>query len=366
LAVAAADLDSDLLPELYFANDFGPDRLLHNRSQPGQLRFERLTGSKGFTTPSSKVVGRDSYKGMGADFGDVNGDGLLDIYVSNIAAEYSLEESHFVFVNTGELADMQRGVAPFVEQSEALGLSRSGWGWESRLADFNNDGILEALQATGFAKGQVNRWPELHELAMGNDELLSHPASWPRFRPGDDLSGHQHNPFFVRAQDGRYYDLAPDLHLDALQVARGIATADVDGDGDLDYAVANQWEPSTFYRNDCPQCGAFLGLRLFLPIDTCLTHAACNTGSSAPSVTGRPAIGAAATLLLPDGRRLVGQVDGGNGHSGDRSPELHFGLGEWSPNTPVQVELHWRDVAGRTHHTMQQLAPGWHTILLGR
>ena len=41
LAVGAADLDGDLLPELYFANDFGPDRLLHNRSTPGQARASR-------------------------------------------------------------------------------------------------------------------------------------------------------------------------------------------------------------------------------------------------------------------------------------------------------------------------------------
>ena len=64
LAVAAADLDGDLLPELYFANDFGPDRLLHNRSTPGQLNFARLEGKRGFTMPASKVVGKDSFKGM--------------------------------------------------------------------------------------------------------------------------------------------------------------------------------------------------------------------------------------------------------------------------------------------------------------
>jgi len=70
LAIGAADLDGDLLPEIYFANDFGPDRLLHNRSTPGHPRFELLTGRRSFTTPKSKVLGRDSYKGMGVDFGD--------------------------------------------------------------------------------------------------------------------------------------------------------------------------------------------------------------------------------------------------------------------------------------------------------
>ena len=47
------------------------------------------------------------------DFGDVNGDGRLDFFVSNIAAEYALEESHFVFVGTGETDAMIVGIAPY-------------------------------------------------------------------------------------------------------------------------------------------------------------------------------------------------------------------------------------------------------------
>jgi hypothetical protein len=58
LALGAADLDGDLMPELYFANDFGPDRLLHNRSTPGHLNFALLEGERKFTTPSSKVLGK--------------------------------------------------------------------------------------------------------------------------------------------------------------------------------------------------------------------------------------------------------------------------------------------------------------------
>jgi hypothetical protein len=179
LAIGAADLDGDLLPEIYFANDFGPDRLLHNRSTPGHPRFELLEGRRSFTTTKSKVLGHDSYKGMGVDFGDLNGDGWPDIYVSNITQEYGLEESHFVFLSTGRVDLMKNGVAPYVDRGESLGLSRSGWGWDTRLGDFNNDGVLEALQATGFMKGNVNRWADLHEVVMGNDQLLRNPRSWP-------------------------------------------------------------------------------------------------------------------------------------------------------------------------------------------
>jgi enediyne biosynthesis protein E4 len=366
LAIAAADLDGDLLPEIYFANDFGPDRLLHNRSRPGALHFALLEGRKTLTTPNSKVIGRDSFKGMGVDFGDLNGDGLFDMYVSNIAAEYALEESHFVFVSTGETDLMRRGVAPYFDQSERLGLSRGGWGWDTKLADFDNDGVLEALQASGFVKGATDRWPELQELAMGNDEFLSDPANWPRFQSGDDLCGNQHNLFAVRGGEGRYWDITPFLGLTEPGVSRGIATADVDGDGRLDFAVANQWASSSFYKNESRAVGRFIGLHLLLPVDTrVLGPTRSRPGHPGGDFVGRPALGATASVELADGRRLVTQVDGGNGHSGKRSQDLHLGLGRGGSTTPLRVALRWRDPRGRVHRETLELAPGWHTVVLG-
>lgn len=354
LAMGAVDLDGDMLPEIYFANDFGRDRVLHNRSTPGKPKFAVVAGSKTFFTPNSKIIGRDSFKGMGIDYADVNGDGVLDIYVSNIAQEWALQESHFVWVSqTGDKAEiraaMQRGEAPWRDESEGLGLARSAWGWDARFADFDNDTVLEAVQATGFVKGEKNRWPELHELAMGNDNMLHHATSWPRFQLGDDISGHVHNPFFVRAANGRYYDLAADLSIGDPQVTRGIALADVDGDGDLDFAVANQWESSFFYRNDAPAAGASLDLDLRLPVAGGLS---------------RPAIGAEARVTLPDGRRLVAIVDGGSGHSGKRAPRAHLGLGRLAGNTQLPVEILWRDGSGRVRQTTLQLNPGRHTVVL--
>jgi hypothetical protein len=342
LAVGAADLDADGLPEVYVANDFGPDRLLHNRSQPGELRFALLHGERGYTTPRSRVLGQDSFKSMGIDFGDVNGDGWFDMYISNISGPYSLFESHFLWLSTGQVERMKQGVAPYYDAGEELGLSRSGWGWDSRLADFDNDGVLEAVQAMGFLKGTINRWPEGQELAATNDQLLSNPRFWPDFRPGADFSGSDHDCFFVRASDGRFYDFSHQLELDAPMVTRGIALADIDGDGRLDMALANQWGPSFLFRNTAPNPGAFLGLHLRLPV-------------------GREKT---AQVHLPDGRRLISQVDGGSGHSGKRAPDIHLGLGNVEADALLNVDVRWRSGAGTMRSQTLQVTPGWHTVLL--
>jgi enediyne biosynthesis protein E4 len=345
LALGAGDLDGDLLPEIYIANDFGPDRLLHNRSTPGNVKFAVLEGKRGFTTPKSCVLGHDSFKGMGVDFADVNGDGLLDIYVSNLATRFGLTESHFLWLSTGETEKMKHGIAPYVHGSEKLGLSRSGFAWEARLADFDNDGVLEAMQACGFIKGKINRWPELQALGTSNNQIVHNPRFWPSFRPGADLSGSDCNAFFARGADGKFYNVSSLLEFNEPTVSRGIAIADVDGDGRLDYVTANQWGPSYFFKNESPSAGAFLGLRLLHP-------------------NGSPAIGAAAKVSLPDSRKLVAQVDGGNGHSGRRSPEIHFGLGSWEKSKPVPVEIEWRDRNGKIQQRSMQFALGWHTVRL--
>lgn len=367
LASGANDLDGDSLPELHLAHDFGPDRLLHNRSTPGNIQFALVHGARSAVVPKSKRLGADSFKGMGVDFGDLNGDGLYDFYVSNITTTFGLQESHFAFVSTAkDQADVRarllRGEAPYVDRSAPLGLAWSGWGWDVKMADFNNSGDLVVAQTTGFLRGEVNRWPQLQELATANDLLLSDPLWWPYVQAGDDIGGSQRLHFFVKGPDGRYCDLATRLGLAVPVPTRGIATGDADGDGRLDFAVARQWDEPVFYHNDSPPQGGFLGLRL--------THETDDAGQGSVPVQGElpaagsPVVGAQVTVRTGDGRILLGRVDGGSGHGGKRSHEVHIGLGP-QPSGPVQVHLRWRDRSGQVHEQDLQLAPGWHSLQLG-
>jgi hypothetical protein len=363
LASAATDLNGDQRPELYVANDFGPDRLLYNVSTPGQIRFAEVADAQSRAlTPKSKRIGHDSFKGMGVDFGDLNHDGIYDMFVSNITTSFGLQESNFAFMSTArDDSDLTRqladGRAPWQDRSAPLDLAWSGWGWDVKMGDFDNSGNLAIAQATGFVRGQVNRWPQLQEIAMANDNLVARPLWWPHVKSGDDIAGNQQLHFYVREPNGRYADLAPQLGLAAPVPTRGIATGDADGDGRLDFAVARQWDEPVFYRNDSPAPGAFLGLRLTYPAQQTQAF------PGALPAPGSPVIDAQVSVTTADGRKFVDRVDGGSGHSGKRSNEVHLGLGP-DVTGPVQVHLTWRDRSGQVRTQDLQLTTGWHSLQL--
>lgn len=350
LAVATADLDGDLLPELYLANDFGPDMLLHNRSSKGRLEFRIVKAGRDAGTPRSQTLGRDSFKGMGADFADLDRDGVLDLFVSNITTKYGLLETNFVYLG--------RGGTAFENASERLGMSRSGWGWDAKMDDYDNDGTLEVVQATGFVRGETNRWAELQELATANDWLLSDTRFWPEFRLGTDLSGHEPNAFFA-GDGGEYANATDEVGIGNREVSRGLAPSDVDGDGDLDLAVANQWDTSWLYRNDCARCGESLQLLLRIPAES----GALRIADPADRTAALTAVGAYVEMTLPSGRKVVTTVDGGNGHAGRRSGWVHAGLG--GESGPVAVRVRWRDLSGEVRESRFTATPGRHLVLLG-
>ncbi len=407
LAIAAQDLNGDGLPELYFANDFGPDRLLVNCSRAqasfgrsrealgcfplqGPVSFRLIEGQRSLSKPRSKVLGQDSFKGMGVEFADVNGDGIADLFVSNITEKWALQESQFLFVSDGRKLDaalVQQGIAPYTDESEPRGLSRSGWAWDAKLADFDNDGQLEALQALGFVRGRdadaglvwrKSCWAMLQELATGNDALLKHPAAWFRMEhdaagPGCDLSGNsRRNAFYVLQASGRYVDVSPQLeHLVHGPAAptRGLAIGDADQDGRLDYIEARQYAAPEFHLNTSRAAlsHSFIGLspRWLVGDAPGPSRVSSIADAADPRLRSRPAIGARVVVRLSDGRSFSAQVDGGNGHSGKRSPDLHFGLGAVPPGTTAEVVVHWRSTdAVNKSERFAALPVGQHLALL--
>ena len=356
LGAASADLDGDLLPELYVANDFGHDHLFHNVSTPGNIRFLTVKGERTPTTPKSMVLGNDSFKGMSVDFGDLYGRGCFDMFVSNITTAWGLEESNFVWTNTAKTnaeakEKLDNGIAPYVNDAAKLNMAWIGWGWDTKMADFNNSGQMSVVQTTGFVKGDISRWSWLQELAMSNDMMLQYPEMWPKAGAGDDIAGHQALAVWVPEGNGRFVNLSHDLGMDAPTPTRGVAVADATGDGAQDFAVARQWGPPVYYHNDGAGQGTFLGLRLYRP---------ATSGSDTP---GTPAYGAVVKVTTADGRTRVAQLDGGSGHSGKRSFDVFFGLGP-AGEKPITAQLSWRDLHGAVHTQQLDLSHGWHNFML--
>lgn len=190
---------------------------------------------------------------------------------------------------------------------------------------------------------------------MTNDDLLSNPAMWPNVRAGDDVAGNQSMAFYAKNSDGKYVNISSQIGTAVPIPTRGLATADTTGTGALDFAIARQWGPPAFYANTAANRGNYVDLRLYRPATdgTAAGKGIANTGT--------PAYGATATVTTPNGT-AISQLDGGSGHGGFRSFEVHFGLGSYS--AAATVDLRWRDVNGQLHQQKLQLTPGVHSLVL--
>ena len=297
---------------------------------------------------------------MGIDFGDLSDNGKFDMMISNITTPWGLEESNLVFMNEASSdkamqQDLARGVAPFDQDAQQMGLAWTGWSWDVKFGDFLNSGNDDIVQTDGFIKGTIDRWNWLQELAMTNDDLLSNPANWPVVEPGDDLAGHQCLAFYADGGNGNYVNVSQQLGLCDQTPTRGVATADTEGNGRLDFAVARQWGPPTFYANESPDVGDYLGLNLYRPA------AGGSTPGQGLEGIGAPAYGTTVQISTP-GHTQISQLDGGSGSAGKRSFEVSFGLGSYSG--PVQVHLNWVDNSGQPHQQTITLSAGTHDLML--
>ena len=276
LGVVAAHLDDDDRIDLYVANDMTANYLYHNQ---GAFRFEEVGAIAGVAASSD-----GGFKaGMGIAFGDLDGDGLCDLAVTNYFGEST---SFFRNLGGGAFADYTATIG-------LAALSRPLLGFGVAFFDANDDGRLDLLSANGHVLDGRPRFPWMMPLQL----LLGSPS-------GRVVDGGEHAGPAFRS-----------LHL-----GRGLAVGDLDHDGRLDAVVVAQNEPLIYLHNETKPSGHFLGLQL--------------EGTK----SNRDAIGARVTISV-GGHQQVAQRHGGGSYLSAADPMLHFGLGE--SRRVDWVEVRW-------------------------
>lgn len=299
------DCDEDGWPDLYVANDFAPaDQLYHNN---GDGTFTVTLGRAVPVTPNSS---------MGADVGDVNNDGRVDLFVGDMAGTTHEKDQRGMVDGRAEARRrpdpvgtaqalrntlfLGTGTGRCLEVAHYAGLAATDWTWAPRWEDFDNDGWVDLFVTTGMVR-------ELH-----NSDLIARTA-WAEspaeraaiIRAGPVLA--ERNLAYRNRGGLAFAEAGAAWGLDQSGVSFGAATADFDGDGDLDLVFTNFDAPPTVLRND-GATGGRLVVRL------------------RGTVSNRDGVGALVRLWTSAGPQVRPLVLA-RGYLSASEPVLHFGLG---------------------------------------
>lgn len=338
LAVGAGDLNNDGWPDLYIANDFGPDECyLNTGATQNPPTFRLVKDPRGHPG-----IGNDWWKGMNVDMADVNNDGYLDIYVTNILSlKYKTDEGNMLWLNCAD-AECPGGRG-FRNIAKTAGAMDGGWGWAGKFADFNNDGLLDVFTVNGFVTGDPERtyWYQIQEMVTQTKNQTVDARDWP-VMGNRDLSGYEPSRLFIQAApprdkahaDPQFVEAAVESGLTDTSNGRGIALADFNLDGQLDVYVANQNAASCYYVNQSTSSGggSFLRTKLVGSPDLARTVGGRRLSST------KDAVGARVTLFTETGR-MVREVQGGMGFASQSEYALHFGVPD--PLAIERIVVEW-------------------------
>jgi hypothetical protein len=313
------DPDDDGLPDLYVANDFfGPDQLWINQAD-GR-----------FVDRAAAMLPHTPWFSMGADVGDIDNDGLVDLIASDMAATSHYRRA----VTMTDLADgrwflesavprqymrnalyLNTGTARFSEAAFLTGLARSGWTWSTIFGDLDNDGLLDLYISNGMSRDYFNH--DLRAAAARTSAIMG--DFWIDQEPLSE-------PNLLLRNNGnlQFESMGPSWGLGESTVSFGAALVDLDRDGDLD-VVTNDFE-------------AFARIYENRSVDG---HAV------AVELRGRRAntygLGARVRLrtIGPDGveRSQVRHLTLSRGYMAGAEPRLHFGLGDH--DTVLSIAVRW-------------------------
>ncbi|MDR3639097.1 MAG: CRTAC1 family protein [Isosphaeraceae bacterium] len=284
-AAVTADLNGDGLIDIYVANDMNPNFLFINL---GDGTFDDATESSGAAYDEKG----QAQSGMGVDAEDVNGDGLPDLFVTNFANEYNT-----LYINN-------RG-GYFMDSTPYYGLAADTmpWvGWGTAIVDLDNDGWPDNFVANGHVDD--------------NRRLLNQPVDYEEFPL-----------LFVNLKGKRFRLATRDAgeYFDTKHVGRGAAFGDLDNDGDVDIVVNHKDRPCAVLRNDTKNDNRWIRLDL--------------QGTK----SNRDAIGARVEVVAGD-RTIYRQRKGNYSMLSANDPRLLIGVGAVAEVEKVTV--HWP--SGRT------------------
>jgi hypothetical protein len=238
LAASAADLTGSGYPDLFLANDYGIPQLYLNEAGRRFVERGRESG-----------VARAPKSGMNASFGDVFNDGRLSIYKTNISEPGVLVQANDLWVPKEKSgATPVTPQYDDLATSLGIDLGGWSWGAQfgdlnndGTLDLYLTNGYISAGERSSY-------WYDFAVIAVGHSAIIGDAANWPAMK-GRSLSGYQHKRVWLNDGLGRFTDVAQVVGVTDTYDGRAVALADLSNRGVLDVIVANQRGPLLIYKN---------------------------------------------------------------------------------------------------------------------
>ncbi|HXH12101.1 MAG TPA: CRTAC1 family protein [Alphaproteobacteria bacterium] len=236
LAAAAADLRGTGYPDLFIANDYGVSELYFN---DGGKQFREVGKQTG--------VGFAPKSGMNAAVGDIFNQGQFAIYVTNISEEGILLQGNNLWVPRAGTAGEDLKYDNLA-RTMGVELGGWSWGAQFGDLNNDGYLDLYLTNGYISADRQRSYWYDFSKVAGGNTAIISDAKNWPPME-GRSLSGYQRKRVWINDGAGRFFDVAQAVGVTDTYDGRAVAFADLWNRGVLDVVVANQKGPLLLYRN---------------------------------------------------------------------------------------------------------------------